>query len=171
MTWAHSRPTDTVFPICYIPLFLLIHATYIQVYFHMFHYLSIHHSDYILRRTQSTIDFHAPHFHTIHCAHLDSFIFHSSRFTTYTPHFTLPHKGRSTYRALVHDQTDALVYSMQSGMTCVPRSVSAHNRAFSPVQFSLLPSVSSIPVSVIARCVCVASPTFSIFHLLSVSAF
>src|SRR5882762_6933625 len=107
----------------------------------------------------------------IHRAHLDSFIFHSSRFTTYAPHFTLPHKGRSTYRVLIHDQIDAPVYSMRSGTTCVPRSVSAHNRAFSPVQFSLLLSVSSIPVSVIVRRVCVASPTFSIFHLLSVSAF
>src|SRR5258705_14021768 len=58
--------------------------------------------------------------------------FHSSCSSVYALYFTLPLMGRSTYHALVHNQTDTPVYSMQSGMTCVPRSVSAHNRVFSP---------------------------------------
>ena len=136
----------------------------------MFHDPSVHHSDYILRRAQSPIDSDLPHVHTIHRAHLEYFIFHASRFTTYAPYFTLPHKGRSTYRALVHDQTDVLVYSMRSGTTCVSRSVSAHNRAFSPQlsshfssfpHFSLEPVCSTafrVPFFFSAPCVCVESP-------------
>src|SRR5258706_8892118 len=98
----------------------------------MFHDLSVHHSNYILRCAQSPIESDLPHVHTIHRAHLEYFIFHSSRSSIYAPYFTLPLMGQSTYRALIHDRTDTPVYSMQSEMACVSRSVSPHNRAFSP---------------------------------------
>src|SRR5258705_9043663 len=85
----------------------------------MFHDLSVHYSDYILHCMQSPIESDLPHVHTIHRAHLEYFIFHASRFTTYMLHFTLPLMGQSTYHALVHDRTDTPVYSMRSETTCV----------------------------------------------------
>src|SRR5258705_12940805 len=97
-------------PFHHIPLFLLIRATYIAVHTGLFSYVSRPlRSPFRLYLTPCAvpIDSDLPHVHTIHRAHLQYFIFHASRFTTYAPHFTLPLMGWSTYHALVHDQTAA----------------------------------------------------------------
>src|SRR5258705_9473703 len=100
---------------------------YIQVYFHMFHDLSVHHSDYILRRAHSPL---IPTYHTStrYTAPMISTLFSmllNSLLIRRTSHCPLWAGALTTCSYMIRQMHQ--VYSMRLETTCVSRSVSAHN--------------------------------------------